>query len=534
MNYRKLHIRKTFYFFFTLFIGLYSCRKIYVDHQFRQTYEDVNEAIDRSVNDDPYFKIHLKNGDVSLMENWELNGLNDSIHGEGTVYDFNRNTIHEGKHTIKLEDIAIIETNQLNEIKGMDKDRISTLSIMTGIDAMLGILCITNPKACFGSCPTFYIEGEHFIHQARAEGFSSSIAPILERRDVDALKYSTRNGRFKLTMKNEAWESHMVNELHLLAVPKDRFENIFQDKKGRFYSCGSLLEFKHATSSTKYGPIKHLRKLDEQEYFSETDEYDLAKKESILLEWLPPKSGNYGIALDFRQTLLTTFLLYSGISYMGDEFGDYFAKIETDEKYKNHISNPFRKLGNIDLFLWNEIDNSWETLDAIFETGPIAKNLVLVPLNRNIEAGKPLKLKIEMSKGMWRIDCVALTPIKKLVEPLKVDPSSITAIYGENYSVEQVKFDDDKYVVSFPGDVYDFQFDLPDISANQEYELFLSTKGYYLEWIRQAWIKDKQPEKLKKMLLNDKKTWRDLAQEYKSIEMDMESVFWNSKFSNIQ
>ena len=171
MNYRKLHIRKTFYFFFTLFIGLYSCRKIYVDHQFRQTYEDVNEAIDRSVNDDPYFKIHLKNGDVSLMENWELNGLNDSIHGEGTVYDFNRNTIHEGKHTIKLEDIAIIETNQLNEIKGMDKDRISTLSIMTGIDAMLGILCITNPKACFGSCPTFYIEGEHFIHHLEDKGF---------------------------------------------------------------------------------------------------------------------------------------------------------------------------------------------------------------------------------------------------------------------------------------------------------------------------------------------------------------------------
>lgn len=531
MKYRKQ--KRLIYILVALLLGMYSCRKIFVDHQFRETYSDVNEAINRDGTGDSYFKIHFKNGDVSLLENWGLNHTQDSIHGEGVQFDFNRDQLKEGKLQYDLEEIAIIETNQLNDIKGRDKERISTLSIVTGLNAVLGILCITNPKACFGSCPTFYIDGDTFIHEARAEGFSSSISPALEKKDIDALNFSTRAKSFEITMKNEALETHMVNELHLLAVPRAKNDNIFHDKYGNFYNCGPVLEFKTATPTDK-NIIEKVGKLDQQEYFSTTDENDLAAKESLLFEWTPVQKSEYGVVLNFRQTLLTTFLLYSGISYMGDEVGDYFAKIESNEAYKKRLSNPFKKLGNIELSLWNSSKNSWESIESIFETGPIAKNLLLVPLKDDIKVGEPVRIKLEMSKGLWRMDYVGLTSIKNEVKPIELMPSTIETVHGAYYSNDYVNSDDEQYLVSFPGDEFNFSFEMPELKDQFSHELFLSVKGYYLEWIRQAWLDEKQPEKLKKMLLNDKATWVDLAREYKSMEYDMESVFWNSKYSNLQ
>jgi hypothetical protein len=107
-------------------------------------------------------------------------------------------------------------------------------------------------------------------------------------------------------------------------------------------------------------------------------------------------------------------------------------------------------------------------------------------------------------------------------------------IDGNAYTISDIAQDDDHYLISFPGNAFRFKFELPELNNHDEFELFLSSKGYYLEWIRKSWLKDKNLAKLKKMLLNDNKTWQELAQEFKAMEDDMESVFWNSKFTNIQ
>jgi len=67
------------------------------------------------------------------------------------------------------------------------------------------------------------------IHGANAEGFSNAISPSLEYSDIDALQHSTTKERFQLTMKNEAFETHMINELALHAIPKHRKEKVFHD-----------------------------------------------------------------------------------------------------------------------------------------------------------------------------------------------------------------------------------------------------------------------------------------------------------------
>lgn len=513
-------------------LGIYSCNR-YTNPSFRQTYSDINEVIHNDTTKVPFFKIHFKNGDVSVLEKWNLNNNRDSIFGEGKLYNFNRKQISEENLAFSLDEIAIVETNQLEALKSKDKGRIAALSILTGANVALIGACITNPKSCFGSCPTFYVDGNESLHAANAEGFSSSISPCLEKYDLDALQHSTPLSEFYLTMKNEAFETHVINKLAIDAVPKRKDKTIYHDKQGNYYQSEKLYNLRSANVEGKEVG-KALSKIDEDEYFSTTDSTDLTTKEEIIIEFDNLPETDIGVVINYRQTLLTTFLLYSGISYMGDEFGSYFTKIETDNQIKKRVESPFKLLGKIKLSVWNDKAKKWTFIDDLFETGPIAKNLMLVPILKTVPKNDKIKIKIELTKGLWRLDYLGLASIDSIVKPFTVLSSEIETINGENYTIEEVNFDDEKYLLSFPGNEFRFKFDLPQISGNYDYELFLSSKGYYLEWIRQEWIKGKNLSKLKKMFMNDAQTWRELAEEFKTMEQEMETVFWNSKYPIIQ
>ncbi|WP_242134531.1 hypothetical protein [Aestuariivivens marinum] len=518
-----------------LCIGLiiYSCGNFYIKQDFRQTYNGFNDSIHKNLYEVPFFKVHLKNGDVSLLSDWSLNAAKDSISGNGKLFDFNRNELREGPLAHSIDDIAIIETNQLEAIKSTDKDKISTLAVLTGVNLILDVVCITNPKACFGSCPTFYTTESNSVHDAKAEGFSSAISPALEKMDMDALNTRSKGGEFFLTMKNEAFETHMVNELVLTAVPKKSHEFVFQDRRHTFYKSDYILSPSSATVSGT-DILNAISEMDNREFFSHTDRDDLTKKEAIYLNFEGVQDQQQGLVINFRQSLLTTFLLYNGLSYMGDEVGDYFTKIETNTAVKKRLSNPFKLLGNIKLFVWDSKKEQWVFFDALYETGPISKNLVIAPIPKDLPHDGTLKLKIELTKGLWRLDYLALSAIQEEPLALEIRPSKVMTIKGAPVSLNRVLSDDENYLVSFPGNEFVFKFDLPELKHQDAYELFLSSKGYYLEWIRANWLMDKNTSKLEKMLSNDPDTWKALANEYKEVEHEMERVFWNSKYSDIQ
>jgi hypothetical protein len=515
-----------------LTIVIFSCNT-YVNHSFRQSYSDVNELIHSDTTKVPFFKVHFKNGDVSVLEKWDINKNKDTIIGQGKLYDFNRVQIEEGSLSFSVDEIAIVETNQLEAIKSRDRERIAALSVLTGANVVLDVFCIANPKACFGSCPTFYVDENSSIHSANAEGFSSSTSPCFEKKDLDPLQYNTSSKAFFLTMKNEALETHMVNELSIEAVLKNKNEKVYVDKKNNYYKSNQLFRPTKATVGQKDIKSK-ISRLDDLEYFSTTDSTDLFAQEEIILEFDHLPKGEFGLTLNYRQTLLSTFLFYTGISYMGDEAADYVAKMETNGLMRQIVQNQHDKFGRIKLSSWDSDNKEWKPIEEFDEKGPIAKNLILAPIfNKNPQKDK-LKIKLELTKGLWRLDYIGLDLIDTIANPIIIYPSEIEVIDGADYTIKDIKSDDKNYLISFPGNEFKFKFDLPETSNSQDYELFLSSKGYYLEWIRQDWIKGKNIVKLNKMLMNDTQTWTDLAKEFKTMEHEMETVFWNSKYSRIK
>lgn len=509
----------------TAIFGIQACKTYY----FRSNYKDTNSLIHatNNIQTKPYLKAHLKNGDVCILrDSWIVDTITNVLTGTGTKYNFNRIKISEGSISIPIDSVAIFETNK--KIKNPEAGRIAALSILAGLDVIAGIICISNPKACFGSCPTFYINENDNFHYADAEGFSNAISPSLEYYDIDALDNKPLfQNTFSITMKNEALETHCVNDVKLLAYPRKKGERVYQSPTNDFYLCENNYTLTEASANE--GDITTLLKNeDRQERFSFSDENNLSSKEEIFLTFNNVKNADkLGLVLNFRQTLMTTYFIYSAMGYMGDEVGDIFAKMEINKETKEKLKGGIKKeLGNIDIYLWNAQKNDWELQNGVYETGPIAFNRQFIPLD-HLSSSSKIKLKLVMNKGLWRIDYVALTNIKDKVKPIEITPTNIlNKGKVDNTALLEIK-NPEKYLISMPGSEYKFNFTLP--SADTDYELFLYSKGYYLEWMREHWLKDKDLLKLKQMVDNPKKYLMVEAKNYKRYETTMEHEFWNSK-----
>jgi hypothetical protein len=498
-------------------------------YNFRSNYRDANSLVHETeiLMTKPFLKAHLKNGDVCILrDTWEVDETLNTVTGNGIKYDFNRRKVFEGTFSIPLDSVAIFETN--TKITGPESGRLAALSIMAGVDVIVGLICLTNPKACFGCCPTFYINEHDNLRYADAEGFSNAITPSLEYFDIDALNNKSLTGNlFSITMKNEALETHCINNVKLLAYPRKAGEHIYHSSANDFYLCKN--NYPLSKAQAKESDITALLQNDDrQERTSPANKKNLSSKEEICLSFDNVKNkDNLGLIINFRQTLMTTYFIYNAIGYMGDRVGDVYAKMESNSEINDKLKEGIKKeLGNIDVYLWNEQNNLWELQGGFYEIGPIAINRQIIPL-QNIVSGSDVKIKLVMNEGLWIIDYLALTNISEKVDPTEILPASILNGGSPDSTALAAVNNPGKYLVSMPGSEYKFNFILPD--QDTDYELFLYSKGYYLEWMRENWIRDKNLRKLKQMIDNPKRYLRSEAKNYKRYEETMNQEFWNSK-----
>lgn len=519
--------RFTLPFLFILVVGMIlfqACKKYY----FRSNYTDVNTFIHETQNikTKPFLKAHTKNGDVYIYtDTWDIDTIAGKINGFGKKYDFNRIEVYSGFLSLAIDSVVIFESNK--KIEKKDNSKTAALMILGGLDAVLGLICIVNPKACFGSCPTFYLHPNSNFHYADAEGFSNAIAPSLEYGDIDALNNPTiKDKHFKLYMKNEALETHCIKTIHVLAFPRSNGQRVYHSVNDLFYLCQNKYELKKATANE--GEVTNLlQKEDKIERYSLADPKNMSSKEEILLTFDGiNKNNKLGLIVDFRQTLMTTYIIYSAMGYMGNQVSDVFAQLEQNPNHRKKLQAGLKKeLGNIEVYQWDTPHEKWRLQSSLNETGPIAINKQFIPL-QNTTQSAPIKIKIVLNKGLWRIDCVALTEIVKNIDP-EVVP--VAAIWNKNKmdttATQQLK-DSTQYLFAMPGDEYTLDFDLPNAT---DYELFLYSKGYYLEWMRAQWIKDKNLKKLAQLAHQPQLFLKDEAAAYKEYEKTMERAFWDSR-----
>ena len=470
----------------------------------------------RDMNDEsPFLKAHMRNGDLFVLENWN-GGADGTVTGTGRQYNAARRIVASGPFTIPIDSVAVFETN-IARTSGAS----AALTAFAVITVGVAVMCAINPKACFGSCPTFFLPGNE---PPLAEGFSASIAPSLEATDVDALDVDpVRGGRFEITMKNEAYETHVVRHVDLLAIPHQPGARSMQALDESFYRVASVTPPTSVVAPE--GDVSRLmRARDGRERFSLADSTNLAAREIVELTFADPSAGQHGVVLASRQSLLSTYLLYQAYAYMGTQAGHWIAEIERGRLIAAGDA-LIALLGGIAVSV-EMAPNEWATIGDVMEFGPIAIDQHLITFDA--PATWTGRVRLTMTKGAWRVDQVALASVVEKVEPLRLAPSAVLEDGAANAVAHAQLVDPAQSLVTLPGDAYTLVYDLP---CDATYDVFLESRGYYLEWIRDAWIKEENAALLAELFFMPEQAMVRLAPEYKRVEPGMEQVFWSSRYA---
>ena len=266
-------------------------------------------------------KVHMKSGELYLLESWRVDDATHTIAGHGTHYTALREQGERAAQRIPMDAIALLETSRARTAY---PGGLQALAVMTTVFGTLAAICTSSPKSCFGSCPTFYAEGGADVPQA--EGFSASIARSLEERDVDHLYRVHPTGReLAIVMRNEALETHAVRSVRLLAMPRPRGGRVFASPDGRFHLARTVLA-PNECDAAEGDCLAAVQALDHRERTSLADGDDLAARETVDLVF-PAVTGARGIVIGARQSLLSTFLLYQTMAYMGHQAGEWLAAL---------------------------------------------------------------------------------------------------------------------------------------------------------------------------------------------------------------
>jgi hypothetical protein len=386
---------------------------------------------------------------------------------------------------------------------------------------------VISPKSCFGSCPTFYVvdpEGRE-PERPQAEGFSESIARALEARDLDALGVARPGGsEVTVVMRNEALETHAVRRVRLLAAPRPPGGRVLAATDDRLRPAPALIAPLECRA-TEGDCLEAVGAIDGKDRVSPADGTDLAAREAVELRF-PAIRGRAGIAVAARQTLLTTFLFYQTMAYTGRGAGAFLAALERGGPAAGRRAlGMARALGGVDVEV-AEGGGPWRAIGSFDEAGPIAGDLRAVPFEGS--GAGPLRVRLRLACGHWRLDAVALAPLGEPVAPVVLEPASVERDGLPDARARATLAAGDQHLVTRPGDSYRLTFRLP--PSDGSLELFLESEGFYYEWMRSEWLAEEDPAMAALALADPAEALRRLAPAYKAQEGGLERSFWASRF----
>jgi hypothetical protein len=425
-----------------------------------------------------------------------------------------------------LRSIGRMDSVPLAQVIGMETYRTeynqgktvmySTLATAAVIAGGITLACATDPK-CFGSCPTIYADSAG-VPVLEAEGFSYSIAPLLEARDIDRLRTQPDSqGILRLQVWNEALETHYINNLALVEATHAPGELVLPDEHGRPVAVARYVSALGATDRAGRDVSARLERADGVLFStdsatlaavtgSDMDDYiDLAFPR-------PSGSDSVAIVLRMRNSLLNTILFYDymlarpgarSLDWMEDDLGRIGPTVALGRWYNGKLGMRVSVLGA----------NGWEQVAKLSDYGPIAWRDVaaVIPVRGT---GDSMHVRIAFLADQWRIDRLAVATSVRRVPTRTIDASDVEGASGEHESValRAIRAADENYLQTSPRQRFTISFDVGRAAAGQQRTFLLVSQGYYTEWVRGGWLTGKRDTSAFKpedaTLLSALQSWR--------------------------
>ena len=417
-----------------------------------------------------------------------------TVAGQGTRYPAG-SSFGTPASAILLDSVVGMEVFETDTLVG------KTILASTAATALTVVASAGLAVAIFGSCPTIYSDSAG-VPTLEAEGFSYSIAPLFEQRDVHRLRaVPTSDGILTLQVRNEALETHYINNLELLEVRHAVDEYVVPDNGQRPLTLRALRAPLKAIDRAGRDISRHIAVTDGDLF--ETDSMTLAKAgagdldDYIDLEIPnPQRADTVALLFRMRNSLLNTVLLYDQIlgapgaqslDWVGHDIKRIAPAVEMGRWYSNHLGMRVAVLD----------DGKYKAVGRIGDSGPIAFHEVgiLVPVPNNGDRAT-LHVRLSFVADQWRIDQIQVAsqyrrPVARTVPVTEVvtrDPSQSTS------ALRDLRAADANYVVASPTQSFEIRFAVGKGGGAGRGDgatrtFLLASQGYYIEWVRGSWIK---------------------------------------------
>ncbi|MDX1531433.1 MAG: hypothetical protein R3362_07895, partial [Rhodothermales bacterium] len=427
-------------------------------------------------------KVHFEDGSVAVFPLGAAFRA-DSLFGPGRRYGLDLSEPRPVE-AVALEEVAALEVYE--EAVNVPATILATTAA-TAVGVVGGVALF---KALFGSCPTVYdVAGPDGAAVLEAELFSNSVAPLFEMRDTDRLHAQPdAAGRLALEVRNEALETHYLNHLELVEVRHAEGEAAYpagdsawvvrdarpvaaaRDRAGRDVSAALA-----AADGDAYATAPVV--LDAVTEADPMDHVDLV---------LPaPASDSAAVVLRLRNSLLSTVLFYEfmldqqgarALDWIGRDLAEVGTVVEMGDFY-------VRRMG---LRVEVRDGGTYREVGRVTEVGPIAWSDVAVPVP--VTEPDSLRLRLRFVADAWRIDRAAVAGAVRRA-PIRTHP--LAGVSGAEVpdALERMGRADEAYHVTGPGDRFEVAFEPGPADGARTF--FLAGQGYYIEWVRGEWVRDR-------------------------------------------
>lgn len=428
-------------------------------------------------------KAHLVDGSTVVFHSG-VTVDSQAVRGGGTRY------------SLTLRDSSAVISVPLDSIVGMESfeqatNAASSIAISVLSTGVLVVGAGLAAIAIFGSCPTVYADSAGTA-RLQAEGFSYSIAPIFESRDVDRLRIVPGpDGSVRLEVRNEALETHYLNHLELLAVTHAGTETAFVDELNRLVVVSGQQPLARVIDRRGHDASRALAAEDGDVYSTDARTMRQARL-TDLEDWIelsapaPLGADSVAIVLRLRNSLLNTTLLYDVM--LGDPGArslDWVAKDLKQVGPALAVAQWYQQRMGMNVAVSD--GRQYHIVAHLRDTGPIAwKDVAIV-----VPVVTPGSVRVRLSFPMdnWRVDRVAVAGRFRRVSPVVIPLAEVREGTTLNATgLASLREADGRYLRTSPGQRFTAVF-RPDGGPAGERTYFLAAQGYYVEWIRPHWLR---------------------------------------------
>ena len=386
--------------------------------------------------------------------------------------------------------------------------------------------------AIFGSCPTIYADSAG-VPTLQAESFSYSIAPLFAKRDVDLLNVKPdSNGVIRLEVRNEALETHYIEQIELLETRHRGDEVVAPVARGGFVALSNLATPASIVDSRGRN-VRDELDLADGRVFSAGDAALVAAAEGSSPSedhidiTVPREAGRDSLALllDMRSSLLSTTIFYDEMlarhgARSLDWIGQDLAKITTVAQVGRWYADRFGLRVSV------RDGNDWKPVVRMVDFGPTAWRTVaaVIPHARRLE-GDSIRLRLSFVTDEFRIDRVAATWDVRPVEARKIAATRVIESGGMKRDDVRdfIRAADDRHVVTSPGDRFFVDFDVGRDAIPRTF--LVAVGGYYIEWVRPDWIRSAKDS----LPFSTRTTTQDVLRSWVASRESMERRFFRDR-----